>query len=108
MRDDGAGKVTVTVPQTTGVDPATVCLVVYDDEHLTEVKRGENRGRTIHNRNVVRGLQRIGMWYGPALKMPAMIPELAPDGGDSCAVLVQSQRTGRILTAAPVALTGAR
>lgn len=108
MRDDGAGTVTVSVPRTADADPATLWLVVYDDEHLTAVKRGENRGRTIRNRNVVRGLQRIAMWHGQALEQPMMISELAPDGGDSCAVLLQSQRTGRIMAAARVALTSMR
>ena len=108
MRDDGAGNVTVSVPRAADADPATVWLVVYDNEHVTAVKRGENRGRTIRNRNVVRGLQRIGMWHGQKLELPVMISELSPDGGDSCAVLLQSQRTGRILAAARVALTSAR
>jgi len=108
MRDDGAGKVTVSVAQAADADPATVWLVVYDNEHLTAVKRGENQGRTIRNRNVVRGLQRIGMWNGQALELPVMISEMAPNGGDSCAVLLQSQRTGRILAATRVALTSTR
>jgi hypothetical protein len=104
MSDDGAGKLTVSIPQSDAADPATVWLVVYDNEHVTAVKRGENRGRTIRNRNVVRGIQRIGMWQGQALELPVMISELAPDGGDICAVLLQSQRTGRILAAARMAL----
>ena len=108
MHDDGAGKVTVSVPRTADADPATVWLVVYDNEHVTAVKRGENRGRSIRNRNVVRGLQRIAMWHGQALELPMMVSELAPDGGDSCAVLLQSQRTGHILGAARVALTSPR
>jgi len=108
MHDDGAGKVTVSVPRTADADPATIWLVVYDNEHVTAVKRGENQGRSIRNRNVVRGLQRIAMWHGQALELPMMISELAPDGGDSCAVLLQSQRTGRILGAARVALTSPR
>ena len=105
VRDDGAGKVTVSVPRSSDAEDATVWLVLYDNEHVTAVKRGENRGRTIRNRNVVRGLQRIGMWNGQALELPVMISEMAPNGGDSCAVLLQSQRTGRILAAARVALT---
>ena len=108
MRDDGAGKVTVSVPRSAEADPATVWLVVYDNEHVTAIKRGENRGRTLRYRNVVRGLQRIGMWHGQALELPVMISEMSPDGGDGCAVLLQSQRTGRILAAARVALTNAR
>ena len=108
VRDDGAGKVTVSVPRTADAEDATVWLVFYDNEHVTAVKRGENRGRTIRNRNVVRGFQRIGMWHGQAMELPVMISELSPDGGDSCAVLLQSQRTGRILAAARVVLTGAR
>jgi hypothetical protein len=108
MRDDGAGKLTVSVPRTADAEDATVWLVVYDNEHVTAIKRGENRGRTLRNRNVVRGLRPIGTWHGQALELPAMISEASPDGGDGCAVLLQSQRSGRILAAARMTLTGAR
>jgi hypothetical protein len=36
-----------------------VWLVVYNRSHETVIKRGENRGRTIRNFNMVRGLRRV-------------------------------------------------
>ena len=104
LSQDAAGRIVVSIPGAAEREDATVWLVAYDREHLTKVTRGENRGRTIRNRNVVRGIQRIGVWRGETLEIPVMLSEVVPDGADSCAVLVQSQRTGRIIGAAKVDL----
>tara|TARA_B100001964_G_scaffold67815_1_gene77074 strand:+ start:493 stop:1218 length:726 start_codon:yes stop_codon:yes gene_type:complete len=79
---------------------ADVFMVVFDKEHTTKVKRGENRGETITNRNVVRTLERIGSWRGNAANLSATLDE----NGDACAVIVQSRDSGTILGAATVAL----
>ena len=39
--------------------PATVWLVFYDREHVTEIRRGENEGVKLTNSNVVRKLLRV-------------------------------------------------
>lgn len=79
---------------------ADVFMVVFDKEHTTKVKRGENRGETITNRNVVRTLKRIGSWRGNAANLSTTLDE----NGDACAVIVQSRDSGTILGAATVAL----
>lgn len=79
---------------------ADVVLVIYDKQHVTSVKRGENSGRTITNSNVVRSMRTIATWTGEAMTIPATLGDLAADGGDACAVLLQSKKTRRILGAA--------
>jgi hypothetical protein len=87
-------------------ESAFVWLVAFDDRHSTTVTRGENKGRQIVNRNVVRRFDKIGAWNGAAFDARVAAP--APDGpgGKGVAVLVQSSATGRILGAARLAPGG--
>ena len=65
---------------------ADIWLVRYDPRTLAvAVRAGENDGRTIDHRNVVRQLVRIGRWTGTA----ATLPLPAPVDGLKTAVLVQ-------------------
>lgn len=76
---------------------AEVWLVRYDpDTSVSEVTRGDNRGKTVRQGNVVRELVKLGPWRGKS-----RVYRL-PDGGEGLetVVLVQSARTGRILAAA--------
>lgn len=76
---------------------AEVWLVRYDpDEQTVTVKRGENRGQTVTQKNVVRQLVQLGAWRGRS-KLYALPP--APAGDLKSAVLIQSTRTARILGA---------
>jgi hypothetical protein len=76
---------------------ADVWLVRYDPRPLTvAVTRGENRGRTVPHRNVVRELVRLGSWTGRARSF-WLPPPSAP--GLRSAVLVQGRRDGRLLAA---------
>ena len=75
---------------------ADVWLVRYDPRTIAvAVRAGENEGRTIEHRNVVRQLVRLGKWTGAAatLALPSPTPGLAT------AVLVQLPG-GAILAAA--------
>ena len=90
----------VNLPESTHPVKADVYMVVYDKEHTTQIKRGENRGKTITNRNVVRTLKRIGSWKGETMNLTSPLGET----GDACAVIVQSSATGAILGAATVVL----
>ncbi len=83
---------------------SAVWLVAFDDRHETRVKRGENGGRTIVNRNVVRRFDLLGTWNGGAFAAEAKVPPAEAGGGT--AVLVQSLGTGRILGAARLAPGG--
>lgn len=76
---------------------ADVWLVVYDPRIVeVPVARGENAGRTLAHKNVVRDLVRLGRWTGAAAQLT--LPE-AP-AGLARAVLVQTTGVGPILAAA--------
>ena len=79
---------------------ATVYLVMFDDGHDTQVARGENGGRTMHNANVVREYRKLGTWTGEAMEFPIDIAAARAEGRGGCAVIVQSGTTGPILGAA--------
>ena len=78
---------------------AEVWLVRYDPRLVeVEVKRGDNRGETVVNRNVVRELVRLGGWAGKprSYAMPKETDGLAQ------VVLLQAAGGGRILAASPI------
>jgi len=79
---------------------ATVWLAAYDGLHETNVERGENSGRKLKNRNVVRELVELGHWTGERLEIPVDMEEVTARGRSGCAILVQQGRTGPILGAA--------
>ena len=81
---------------------ATVWLALLDRKHETPVGTGENRGRKLVNRNVVRSLTQIGIWNGEALTLPLDAEGALAQGRYACAILVQADGTGPILGAALV------
>tara|TARA_B100000614_G_scaffold226878_1_gene217696 strand:- start:225 stop:950 length:726 start_codon:yes stop_codon:yes gene_type:complete len=94
------GKVRVDLPAVDRPVDAVVLMAVFDKSHETDVRRGENRGRTLTNYNVVRHLIRLGDWKGDAKSF-----EFATDGagpGIGCVVLVQAAGNGPILGAAKI------
>ena len=76
---------------------ADVWLVRYDPRTLeVPVLRGENAGKTLPHRNIVREMVRLGDWSGRAERF-----SLPADGsGLGTAVLVQTYGAGPILAAA--------
>jgi hypothetical protein len=77
---------------------ADVWLVRYDPRIVqVPVKRGENAGRTLPHRDVVRQLIKLGRWDGRAQAWP--LPA-SLDGALKTAVLVQIPGGGPILAAA--------
>lgn len=75
-----------------------VVLVTFDKPHVTEVRRGENRGKKLRNSNVVREIMSLGAWNGKAVTFKVSLDGKDGDGG--CAVLVQKRGNGPMLTAA--------
>lgn len=76
---------------------ADVWLVRYDPRVVqVPVRAGENTGRTLPHKNVVRELVRLGEWTGRPAHFA--VPAAAP--GLSTAVLVQTPHAGPILAAA--------
>ena len=90
------GKVSVAA----GIAPrrgADVWLVSYDPRLIqVPVKAGENTGKTLPQRNVVRGLKRLGAWTGQAASYAAP----ATDAGLRSVVIVQGKDAGPILAVA--------
>jgi hypothetical protein len=78
-------------------EAADVWLVRYDPHTVqVPVRAGENTGRTLPHRNVVKALVRLGAWTGA----PARFTLPPAPAGLSTAVLVQSHGAGPILAAA--------
>lgn len=78
---------------------AALWLVRFERARVTRVKAGENKDKTLTNHHVVTGLTRIGPWSGKATAIRLADIALSPNEG--CAVLVQDDRQGPILGAAP-------
>jgi len=77
--------------------PADVWIARYDPRILNvPVRGGENTGRTLPHKDVVRELIRLGAWNGAAETLALPAPT-AP--GLATAILVQSAKTGPILAA---------
>ena len=80
----------------TGKGRATVWLVRYDPRTITvPIRAGENGGRTIPHRNVVRQLAVLGQWNGRAAQYA--IPPVPR--GLATALLVQAGTGGPIIAA---------
>lgn len=87
-------------------EAATVWLIAFDDGHDTEVARGENRGRALHNSNVVRELTELGRWSGEAETFALDFAKAKAEGRGGCAVIVQQGSGGPIIGAAVYDLDG--
>ena len=69
--------------------PAVVWLALFEPEHSTAVRRGENAGRNLGNYNVVRELRVLGRYKGEAVTLPLGLD--ATTAGKGRAIVVQSE-----------------
>jgi len=75
---------------------ADVWLVRYDPRSIqVAIKAGENGGRTLAHRDIVRHMVKVGRWSGK----PARIALPAASGGLRTAILVQAGTGGPIIAA---------
>lgn len=82
----------------TVAQPVDVWLVRYDPRLIdVAISRGENDGRTLPHRNVVRELVRLGHWQGGKVKFSLPSAKLP---GLSTAAFIQVGRGGAIIAAA--------
>lgn len=80
-----------------GKGRATVWLVRYDPQtRNVPIRAGENNGRTLPHRNIVRQLQRLGEWRGTNVSYTLGKPA---DAGLQSVILVQRNGTGPIIAA---------
>jgi hypothetical protein len=91
------GERTVTIgARTAPRDGADIWQVHYDPSRVAVlVRRGENRGRILPQKNVVRDLQLIGSWTG----QPVTIRRAQSPSGLHTAILVQTRQGGPVLAA---------
>jgi len=80
-----------------------VVLVAYQRSAISPIGRGENRGRTINEFNIVRALRTLGQWDGEKGEYRARVDSLPRDVTD-VAVLIQSSGQAAIIGAASLAL----
>ena len=71
--------------------PVTALVAFYEPEHLTDVARGENGGRQLHEYRIVRAAAPLGAWDGAGRRLA--LPPVPP--GLGVAVLVQGVRSAR-------------
>lgn len=77
-----------------GVGKGTLWLVRYDPRTIpVPISAGENGGRTIPHRNIVRQLVQVGQWTGPSARFT--VP--AARAGLRTALLLQDGRGGPII-----------
>lgn len=96
------GTAVLRLPETRGV-AADIWVGFYDDRLRTEVLRGENRGRSNANANVVRSIRRVMRWSGEKAERPFDLKALGAAGRNGCVVIVQTARNGPVLAAVAIA-----
>ncbi|WP_162917068.1 DUF1223 domain-containing protein [Dongia deserti] len=102
------GRVMVQFPEAPIGVPATVWLVTYQKSAESHVKAGENAGRSLMTYNVVRSLQKVGMWYGPATEIELKLnPAAKANSPDACAIIANQAEHGPIIAAAAFNFTKA-
>ncbi len=69
-------------------DP-TLYMIYFNKARKVDIKRGENRGKTIVYRNIVRETQMLGMLKGGVISVDLPLSEIKRGGYDSCAILLQ-------------------
>jgi len=100
----GNGGMRVTLPSTPNAPDSQVLLALYDVVQTSDVLRGENAGKTLTHRNVVRRLIPLARWSGEARTIDAALPSDRTSERMGCAVLVQAEDSWRILGAGALEL----
>jgi len=105
---DPDGRVIVQFPEAPIGVPATVWLVTYEKSAESKVTAGENAGRDLMTYNVVRSLQKVGMWWGPATEIELKLdPAAKANSPDACAIIANQAEHGPIIAAAAFNFTKA-
>jgi len=80
-----------------GEGNANILAIEFKPEHTTKILRGENRGRTLKNYNIVTNVRSIGTWDGTAQTISIKHPS-----SDGLAIVLQNKgmRSNTILSAA--------
>lgn len=95
--DGGLYKIAAAAEDTAGIGSGTVWLAVYDRPHDLIVSEGRNKGQKMAYYNIVSVLQQKGSWPDGAGEI-TLQPALGA-GHAGFAVLVQDEKSGRLLAA---------
>jgi hypothetical protein len=79
---------------------ATIWLLRIQDKAIVSIGSGENQGRTITYRNVVRDMKSIGIWKGQPIAVDLPRQDVTGAPSDTVAVIVQQNGYGHVLGAA--------
>ncbi|MEL7114069.1 MAG: DUF1223 domain-containing protein [Pseudomonadota bacterium] len=90
------GSLTIAIPAADGLGETVVQLVRYTPKANVEIRRGENRGRTLAYHNIVNELRVIADWDGTA----AFQQTMDVSGDAPIVVFLQAAGHGPILAAA--------
>ncbi|MEM1344629.1 MAG: DUF1223 domain-containing protein [Pseudomonadota bacterium] len=91
--DNGAAALRVSIE---GRGGGEIYAALYDRARTVAIERGENRGKTLTYRNVVRNLMRVGFKEAGA---PAALDLPNPEAGQGMAVWLQMAGSGPVLAA---------
>src|SRR5258708_18181986 len=98
--DDGRIRLRVGAADVALSPAASVWIATFDRPHTTSIPIRENKGPTLTDYQVVRTFEQIATWSGEALDMVFALDERNEPGDGGCAVLVQRDGAGPILSAA--------
>ncbi len=79
---------------------ATLWLMAFAPSISSEIKKGENAGKTIAYHNVVRKMVPAGMWHGEAAKIVLPRESVIPEDCKGWVALLQDGKVGRVIGAA--------
>lgn len=88
------GVLTVEIPENPGAAQATLYALYFQPEASVEVKRGENRGRTLEYTNIVHKVEMIGMAGADGMRAEFLVSDLRGKGQEGCAFILQGKREG--------------
>jgi hypothetical protein len=81
---------------------ATIWMFRILGKATVAIGAGENQGRTVTYRNIVRDMKAIGLWKGPAVSLDLPRQDGMDVPHDALAVIVQQNGYGRIIGAAVI------
>jgi hypothetical protein len=96
---DNSTEVSIAIPAGKPITEATLWLMAFTPHVSTEIKKGENAGRTVDYYNVVRKMVPAGMWHGEAAKIVLPKGGVVPESCKGWVALLQEGNVGRVIGA---------
>jgi hypothetical protein len=91
-----------------GSDDSTVWLFHVLSHASVRIGAGENGGRNLDYRNVVRDVRAVALWKGQPLSLDIPRTDQSLPGYDSVAVFVQEGAHGRVIGARMIGISGSQ